>query len=361
VVDKRWDLDASTTLLRRIWFWNLSYTMSGLNHVIDCPTVSINDILTTWADAETPDIWNATQVYKDFINLFDLTSMYDEDFWGETGNQNDSVYVFSIMVTDMDDYWDMYFPAPPDDLPDNVLLFAVYETPDGTNNLSDEMLIRWDTDNDGDYEATDVAMWTNDTLTMFYEGWTPVDEAEVFEHVVMLSGASTSTNAGAVFRDSLYWYRAVIINWDTMYNGSSGARIGDDTCRMSMMFYDNDTDSIAVLQDFYPGDDDAHYANTDGRNKSWDPMWFLENTSDFWTLFTIDTGISGEPLSDPVDPVESVGLEIVVNIWPVLAAVVFLVILIGMLWSQTLTVESLVAWLVVAVTAIIAVWIMTSI
>lgn len=303
VVDKRWDLDAATTLFRRIWFWNLSYTMTvGLNHVIDCPTVSINDLLTTWVDAEDPDLWNATQLYKDFINLFDLTSFYDDDFYMAPANQNDTVYVFTMMVTDMDDFWDMYFPAPPDDLPDNVLLFSIYETIDGSDNTSDDFLIRWDTDNDGVYEATDVAMWTNDTLTMYYNGWTPVDAPEVPNYVVMASGASTSSYAGEVFRDALYWTRAVIINWDVMMNGSSGERIGSDECRMSMVFYDNNTDEFATLQDFYPGDDDDHYINTDGRNKSRNPVWYEENDSSFWTLFTVDTGITGEPLSDPDDP-----------------------------------------------------------
>lgn len=358
VVDKRWDLDSATTLFRRIWFWNLSYTMTpGLNHVINCPTVSIDTILTTYAEAEDPDLWNATQLYKDFINLFDLTSFYDEDFWGVTGNQNDTTYVFSMMLTDMDDYWDMYFPAPPEELPDNVMMFHIFETTDGTSNETDDLLIRWDTDNDGTYEATDVAMWTNDTNTRFYNGWTP--NIDVLEYCVMSSGASTSTYAGEVFRDSLYWHRVVLINWDNMYNGSSGERIGDDECRMSMMFYDNATDSIAVLQDFYPGDDDDHYMNTDGRNKSLDPVWYQENTSDFWTLFNVDTSITGEPLSDPEDPasiytdLDPVTVNLLTAVLPLLIAVAVIVLIAGLITTMGATKESLITIMLVTILAVI--------
>jgi hypothetical protein len=360
VVDKRWDLDASTTLFRRIWFWNLSYTMTvGLNHVIDCPTVSINTILTTFADAEDPDLWNTTQLYKDMINLFDLTSFYEESFFMQPANQNDTIYVFSMMLTDMDDFWDMYFPAPPDELPDNVLIFHIYETIDGSDNTSDDFLIRWDTDNDGTYESTDVAMWTNDTLTMYYNGWTPVDAPDVPEYVVMSSGASTSTYAGEVFRDALYWHRVVLINWDNMYNGSSGNRIGDDECRMSMVFYDNNTDNIAVLQDFYPGDDDSHYVNTDGRNKSCNPVWYQENDSSFWTLFNADTTITGEPLSDPEDPVSvydnlsPATTNILRVILPMLLAVFILVLIIGVIFTMGLTKESLISLMIVVIFGII--------
>lgn len=358
VVDKRWDLDSATTLFRRIWFWNLSYTMTpGLNHVIDCPTISINTILSTYADAEDPDIWNATQLYKDMINLFDLTSIYDEYFWGETGNQNDTIYVFSMMLTDMDDYWDMYFPAPPDELPDNVLILHIYETTDGTSNDTDELLIRWDTDNDGTYEATDVAMWTNDTNTRFYNGWT--ENVDVLEYCVMSSGASTSGYAGEIFRDALYWDRVVLINWDNMYNGSSGNRIGDDECRMSMLFYDNASDHIAVLQDFYPGDDDSHYANTDGRNKSLNPTWYAENTSSFWTLFTADTTITGEPLSDPVDPVslyedlDPTTTNLLLVVLPLLIAVAIIGLIVAMVFTMGITKESLITIMILTILAVI--------
>lgn len=356
IVDKRWDLDPATTLFRRIWFWNLSYEMTpGLNHVIDCPTVSINDLLTTYAEAEDPDIWNATQLYKDMINLFDITSIYDEDFWGETGNQNDTIYVFSMMVTDMDDFWDMYFPAPPDDLPDNILLFSIFETIDGTSNDTDDFLIRWDTDNDGTYETTDCAMWSNDTLTIFYEGWTPLTPDDSAEHVVMAAGASTSAYAGEVFRDDLYYVWRAIINWDNMYNGSSGNRIGDDECRMSMMWYDNDTDSIAVLQDFYPSNDDDHYINTEERNTAFNPTWYSTNDSSFWTLFTVDTTITGEPLSDPDDPSVAEETTILLSsyIIPVIFAALLLIFILTLITTGNLTIETLITILIIALLGIV--------
>jgi hypothetical protein len=331
----------------------------GLNHVINCPTVSILDIMTTYVDAEDPDIWNATQLYKDMINLFDLTSFYEESFFMQPANQNDTIYVFSLMLTDMDDFWDMYFPAPPDELPDNVLIFNIFETIDGSNNDTDDFLIRWDTDNDGTYESTDVAMWTNDTLTMYYNGWIPVDAPEVPEYVVMASGASTSSYAGEVFRDALYWTRTVLINWDNMYNGSSGNRIEEDECRMSMVFYDNNTDNIAVLQDFYPGDDDAHYMNTDGRNKSCNPVWYQENDSSFWTLFNADVTITGEPLSDPEDPTDIPFSEttnyLTQTVLPILIAVVMIGLIVGMIGTVGFGKETFIAILLIVILGMICI------
>jgi hypothetical protein len=194
---------------------------------------------------------------------------------------------------------------------------------------------------------------------MYYNGWTPVDAPDVPEYVVMSSGASTSTYAGEVFRDALYWHRVVLINWDNMYNGSSGNRIGDDECRMSMVFYDNNTDNIAVLQDFYPGDDDSHYVNTDGRNKSCNPVWYQENDSSFWTLFNADTTITGEPLADPEDPtsvydnLSPATTNILRVILPMLLAVFILVLIIGVIFTMGLTKESLISLMIVVIFGII--------
>jgi hypothetical protein len=181
----------------------------------------------------------------------------------------------------------------------------------------------------------------------------------------MSSGASTSTYAGEVFRDALYWHRVVLINWDNMYNGSSGNRIGDDTCRMSMMFYDNNTDSIAVLQDFYPGNDDSPYANTDGRNKSFNPVWYTMNDSSFWTLFTADTGITGEPLSDPEDPVsiyddlDPTTTNLLQVVLPLLIVVALIGLIVGMVFTMGATKESLITIMMITILAVILISIIT--
>jgi hypothetical protein len=203
-----------------------------------------------------------------------------------------------------------------------------------------------------------MAMWTNDTDIIVYEGWIPVAEPGYYCYFV--SGPSIAVFGGDIFRDDMYYCYMYVLNWDMMYNGSSGERIGDDQCRMSMLFYDNETDSIEVLQDFYPGDDDAHYVNTDGRNVSDDPTWENWNTSTFWTLFSIDTTITGTPLADPEDPpgpawenYPAVEQTIVIVAIPcILVAYLMFLILTG-----NLTVETLLSLMIIVILAVVTIYI----
>jgi hypothetical protein len=152
----------------------------------------------------------------------------------------------------------------------------------------------------------------------------------------------------------------VFINWDKIYNGSSGERVGDDLCRMSIGWYDADTDSDLLLMQDYDRTDDANpYPATDGRNATRDPTWEEYNDSSNWLYFQVDESISGEPLADPEDPVsvyddlDPTTTNLLTNILPLVIAVLLFVVVIGMIFSMGITKESLITIMLISILAVI--------
>jgi hypothetical protein len=332
-VDSRYDLDASETDFRRIFFWNTSYdmyipTLPIVNDYIACPTINcfdVYDIYTEYSDLDPDDIYNTTQLFKTYVNLWDLQVIYSEEFYDGAllpYNQNDSVYHFSLMFTDTRDFYEsMFGPGLPDDFPDNMLMLHSFVPIDGTSNDSDFMLLRIDTDNNDVYDSYDYAIWSNDSDLILYQGWTPFTDTFFAD---MWSGGVYTGEFGEVFRDKQYYEWQVFINWDKIYNGSSGERIGDDLCRMSIGWYDYDTDEMSLLQDYCPTDDASPYPATD------DPDFSTTNDSSNWLYFQVDTSISGEPMADPEDPPAATSLidNVMGVVWAMIYAV-FVLALIG--------------------------------
>ena len=95
-----------------------------------------------------------------------------------------------------------------------------------------------------------------------------------------------------------------------VYNGSSGLRVGEDICRMSIGWYDYDQDDSVYMQDYDMTDDDNPYPATDGMSWSDTPLFLGYNDSSNWLYFNIDTSISGEPMADPVDPPVTTPLDV---------------------------------------------------
>jgi hypothetical protein len=347
----------------RIFFWNLSYDLyqpilPTVNTEIVCPTYNIYDMYDMYMDSMDPDdIWNETQLFKNYINLWDLNAIYTEDFWGASGNQNDSTYVFTMMLTDTREFYeDMFGPGIPDDFPDNILEMQVYNTPDASSNESDYMLLRIDTDNNNVYDSYDYAIWSNDTELVTYQGWTPFESIFFCD---MYGGPVWADEFGEVFRDETYFMWYVDINWDMIYNGSSGERVGTDLCRMSIGWYDNDTDAMLLLQDFDETDDTTPYPPTDGRNVSRDPVWEEYNDSQNWLYFYIDESISGEPLADPEDEVsmyddlDETTVNLLTTVLPLLIVVAVIVLIFGLITTMGATKESLITIMIVTIFAII--------
>jgi hypothetical protein len=252
----------------------------------------------------------------------------------------------------------MFGPPLPDDFPDNLLMMRAFVPIDGSSNDTDFMLLRIDTDNNDAYDSYDYAIWSNDSDIIFYQGWTPFTSAFFGD---MWSGSTGGPDEfGNIFRDKLYYEWDVVINWDMVYNGSSGQRIGDDLCRMSIGWYDQDTaltSEMVFMQDYDPTDDDNPYPATDGMDFDDDPVFLDFNDSSNWLYFQVDESISGEPLADPEDPIELTGLpgEIGTNYIPIIFACALIMAVSLIIVSGEITVDKLITILILSIIAIVAV------
>lgn len=311
-VDSTYDLDASRTDFQQIMFWNLSYYAEDTplspwyssGPGILCPTYDMDSFMGTLLTIVSgPDLWEQTQLLKGFMNSFDLISYYDDDFYGEVGNQNDTTYVFSTMLTDVNDWYGDTFPGPvPDEIPDNALLLDIYETTDGSISDGDACLVRIDSDNNDVYDSYDYAflIYADGSGPLFYKGWTELTDPDQWY------GEGYDSSYGLieeVFRDASYNGWAFIINWDLLYNNATGLRIGDDLCRMSISFWDDNTTALSVLGDFNIAEDTEMIGPaSEEYDSGTDPVFLGFNDSQYWLYFQIDETLSGEPLSDPEDP-----------------------------------------------------------
>jgi hypothetical protein len=378
-VDSRYDLDASETDFRRIFFWDTAYDMyvpilPTVNEYIACPTINCFDVYgmyNDYADLDPDDIYNQSQLFKEYVNLWDLQVIYSEEFFDGAllpYNQNDSVYHFSLMFTDTRAFYEQMFgPGLPDDFPDNMLMTKTFLPIDGSSNDSDFMVLRIDTDNNDVYDSYDYAIWSNDTDLILYHGWTPFVNpffADMWGGPVGYDG-----EFGNIFRDKAYYEWDVYINWDMIYNGSSGERIGDDLCRMSIGWYDQDTaltSEMVFMQDYDPTDDANPYPATDGMDFADDPVFFDFNDSQNWLYFQVDASISGEPLADPEDPVTyqhdygETTNRLVYDVLPIVLALALIVLLFAMIFSGAGSIEEWIKLLVIIVIIVIVIQVILS-
>jgi hypothetical protein len=156
----------------------------------------------------------------------------------------------------------------------------------------------------------------------------------------------------------------VFINWDKIYNGSSGERVGEDLCRMSIGWYDHDTaltSEMVLMQDYDPTDDASPYPATDGMDFADTPVFLDFNDSQNWLYFQVDTSISGEPMADPEDPLsdsvyddlDPTTKNILTEILPLLIAAAILMFIVGLIFTTGITKESLITLMVVVILGII--------
>lgn len=296
--------DAKPISFSRIMFWNLSwdtYEETDLPYIA-CPTFGYDSFMELYEEfIDLDDVWNATQLFKDFINTFDMISYYEDRLYDPLlENQNDTIYVLSQMFTDVRDLWEEEEYEDPEEydgeFPDNILWLDFFVTPETEEDVTDLLMIRIDTDNNGVYDDYDytIILWLNDTT--FYNGSTEINDT------VNWWGAHEKTIGSSpikeVFRDYNYTRYWLILNWDMFYNGSSGERIGSDLCRMSFMTVDGDTFTTSILQDWNITDD------TTPKDPSDDYDIWTNADPTLWLYFEVDESISGESMADPEDPVE---------------------------------------------------------
>lgn len=361
------DGESDKAIFRRIFFWNLSYDLrtGTTKPKIVCPTydaMSFYNFLLTLNNA--PDLWNQTTLLQGFLNSWDLTSYYTNDIYVTTKtNQNDTTYIFTNMLTNFVDFWETMNPDTPlpDEAPDNTLIINAYMTPDGTNygEADDYMLIRIDSDNNGVYNDHDYAFWCNATgYDKFYRGWTERTNPDEW-YGAMGESWNEPGDVGELFADRGYHVWSVYINWDLLYNGTSGARIGDSLCRMSISFYDKNSTILTVSQDFNESNDRTMKTQSDNHTGTKTPTWLGFNTTTNWFYFNVDESLSGEPLADPNDEftysqdVDATTQNLIQSILPILIAVLLLILVVGAVLTMGFSKETLITLMIVIIFGII--------
>lgn len=359
---------AGITSFRRLFFWNLSFdydeechTASDKIPYIGVPQYDAETLINLMAANTGEDMWNLTQAFKTMINLWDLTSFYNESYAAGTGAQNDTIYIFSILTTGWEDFFEEYFEFeyPGEVFPNNILIFYMYETIDGTPTdgsitWSDHALIRFDFNNDG-YTADDYsfALVGHSGGTLFgYHGWTQVipDSPSEWYGAGGIYAQDDDSDWGKVFRDYNYPAYVMFLNWDLIsHNKDAG-----ECVNISICFYDNETDNFAIWQDWNLTNDTTPYT-TPSDNASWkEAAW---NDTSLWGIMVIEGGHL-----DFDDPIVLPPLtRTVVNIYPILIAAFILFAVFLLAISSMLTVKSAIAILILSILAIVTIQIITSI
>jgi len=302
-----------TTMFRRLFFWNLSYDYDTTCHTVDeqipyigVPQVDAETMLSTISGWSGLDFYNHTTAFRDAVNQWDVTSFYNETYDAtEDGCQNDTIYMFSLMTTDWDDYFEEYFgedfwDSYSEYFPNNILILVFFNPTDGTIDGDDDELtwadncrIRFDFDGDG-YDATDYTFMVDGTETCFgYQGWSQVipDSPGYWYGDGNIDDTLDDGSWGRIFRDYDYPSYQFFLNWDLI----SGETDAGECVNISVSFYDNETGSIGVWQDWnLTNDTTANTPATDNRT------WQEVNTTTLWGIMSIE----GDPLdfTDPDNP-----------------------------------------------------------
>ena len=355
----------SETDFRRIFYWNLSFDYDTTGHTIDeqipyigCPQYDAETLLDMIADNAGEDVWNYTQIFKTMINLWDLTSFYDLNDITKNG-QNDTNYIFSIMTTGWEDLYEEYFEFeyPGEVFPNNILIFYIYETIDGTPTdggitWDDFCYIRFDFNNDG-YTADDYsfALSGNSGGTLFgYHGWTQVipDSPGEWYGQGTITDQNDDAEWGNIFRDHEYPAYVFFLNWDLISDETDAGEL----VNISIGFYDNETTNFCLWQD-WDEENDTIPLTPESDNVS----FCLNNDTEFWGIFEILGG--SLDFEDPFQWEPLTGR--IVSIYPILIAVFLLVAIFSMAVTSTLSVKSLTIVLILSILAIVLIQIITSI
>lgn len=293
-------IGSGTTTFRRLFFWNLSWDMDtpcggGTKPYIGVPQMSSADVIDALDDMTSDDdFYNQTKTVMDNVNIWDLTSFYNETYdVAKNGCQNDTAYIFSLMTTDwesefeeyfdVDDFYDSY-EAP---FPNNIMFLYGYNPTDGTVDESGEAVtwndnfrIRFDFDGDG-YDATDYTFYVDGTGTLFgYHGWTQVipDSPDYWYGQGDVVSQSDDSYWGRVFRGDTYPAYWMMLNWDLI---SGNLDVGN-CVNVSISFYDNETGDTIFWQDWNEDND----TNADSASDL--ATWQNTNTTTYWGVLNLE-------------------------------------------------------------------------
>jgi len=355
---------------RRIFFWNLSYDLyapflpTPISQ-IRCPTYDAMDFYDYLSDyIADDDVWNNTQRLKTWMNTWDLSSYYDNNFF-DGGDYNDTSYVFTNMLVDFEDAWEELYPADPlpDEVPDNTLILMAYVPIDATPSTGDEFLIRIDSDNNDVYDTYDYAFLCHADVDGFqaFQGNTELTDADQWYGYIGIN-TITSGEMGEMFADHTYKVWTAYINWDLLYNGTSGLRIGDDICRMSISVWNENDSLLSIWQDWDMTGDIDPYPASEEHNSSASPTWIGQTDSSAWGVFWVDATLGGaDPMADPDDPEQGSAYDdmdettrnLLQDILPVLLAVLIFITIVGIIFTTGITKETLISIMILTILGII--------
>lgn len=358
---------------RRIAMWNLSYDLYDDN--VAYIGVPQYDATTLFEDmdemSEVDDYWNYTSMFVDMINSWDLTSFYNENNISEIGAQNDTVYVFSVMTTGWEDFFDEHFAEEWWEdwgdavFPNNILVIHAYNPTDGTADgdpieWDDFCRLRFDFNNDG-YDANDYMFEVDGTDTLFgYWGFTQVipdspDEWYGEGYYDYIDDDSW----GNMFRDYEYPNYAFFLNWDLI----SGGIDVNTPVNISISFLDNESDDYSIWQDWDELDEITPRWESDNET------WQSSNTTTLWGIMEI----LGDPLDfdDPEEPSADEPAHLLKNAEGVNPALVILLTIVILLWgaynvwnlftgTKKITIQSIKDQLIVVVILVVVIVVIVS-
>jgi len=364
------NIGSGTTTFRRLFFWNLSYDYDTECHeladkvgYIGVPQYDAETMFDTIDSFAGEDFYNYTIAFKDVVNEWDLTSFYNESYSADkNGCQNDTIYIFSLLTTGWEDFFEEYFEY--EDFweffdgyfPNNILMLYIYNPTDGTIEEGEEMVwndtcrVRFDFDGDG-YDSTDYTFYVDGTEMLYgFHGWEQVipDSPDYWYGYGDVVQQDDDGEWGRVFRDADYPAYNFFLNWDLISDETDAG----ECVNISIGFYDNETvDPMCFWQDWNETNDTQ--PNTASDNKTWkEDTW---NTTTNWGILRIE-GSSldfDDPEQDDTPNYSETTGNLLDNVIPILVAVVAVIMIIGLLFTVGITVETLMTVLVLVVLMII--------
>jgi len=331
---------------RRIMFWNLTYDTSASANPdftgrpqIDVPIYDAATFATEMASLFTMNdsAYNATTAVKDFLNLFDLQSFmrFPASLNETVDDQNDTIYVYSVLLNEVADAVDESFPAFPDNftVPDNLLYIVVEDTTDGSDHANDYCLLQFDCDADGTYEDWEksyyvVGNYSTDTYAS-YTGNTSDGEVSLN----MFGWVSNSSSLVRIHRFDDYKFYHFLIDPDQLLVSDGGSAVGvNDEMGFSLVISNyNETGGTAPeLSVWHAWEETDGYNHNDSRGSPYsDDLLGNATNEDLWglMLFSSTAGNETTMYSSPAASSDSLATTISV----LLRAIIYFVLILALM------------------------------
>ncbi len=289
---------------RRIMFWNLTYELNATDvPQIPVPLYDAYTFATEMAALHTMEdsAYNTTVAVRNLLNKFDLESFmrWPESLNEAVDDQNDSIYVYSIGLTDFSDAVEESFSDFPDDftVPDNLLYIVVEDCTDGSDHSNDYCLLQFDCDNDGTYEDWEKSYYLSGNYsTDTYDSFTGnVSDGET--SLNMFGWVSNSSNLVRIHRFDDYKFYHFLIDPSELLLSDGGSPVGVDTemgFSLVVSNYNETGDTAPELSVWQGWDESDGYLHNESTGDPYsDDLFGNATTEEVWGVLFFD-GEAGE-------------------------------------------------------------------